>query len=252
MICKWFTVNGIKVQGLGEKFVADELTKNKIEWIRSTFVKLPNGKRYTPDIDVGHFYIEIKGMRTCLKALGILSLLENGSKEWSGNINKSDLDKIVYVHKNVKPILLYINDNDNDHKYQEYWVNIKKEFSSHDINVIYGKSEFQRIFSNSELVSELMGIDNMIYLKSYQYEILELFKDKSLLKLPEDKFIQFDWDGVNGAYILKKLDISKETFLKRIKELEMFNKIRIEITKAKERGAKNVHGSLNLYTMWII
>jgi hypothetical protein len=142
MFCEWFNIGGVKVQGLGEKFVAEELNNNNIIWERPKFLTLPDGKRYTPDFDVGNFYIEAKGLRTLLKALGILSLIENGVEDWASKKEDSSFQKIKYAHQNIKPILIYVNEHKNDKKYFEWWDIINSILKENDIDMIYGKEAF--------------------------------------------------------------------------------------------------------------
>ena len=65
--CKWFTVDGRKVQGTWERDFALLLEKNNIEWIRPNvpFVYEMEGKikRYTPDFYLVKYdiFIEVKG-----------------------------------------------------------------------------------------------------------------------------------------------------------------------------------------------
>ena len=90
MFVKWYeieTLKGIvKVQGLGEKFVAESLNDFNIKWDRPKAIKTPFGN-YTPDFwcEELDIFIEVKGMRTALKMVGLLSLLENGKKRVGKN-----------------------------------------------------------------------------------------------------------------------------------------------------------------------
>lgn len=139
MICKWHTVAGIKVQGLGEKFVAETLEHDKIKWSRPKSIKTPFGN-YTPDIELEGYFIEVKGMRTALKMIGILSLLENGRAQWAGSLDENSYKKMGWVHENVKPIVVYINDNHNDKKYMCYMEDLETKLIDHDL--VYGKKNF--------------------------------------------------------------------------------------------------------------
>jgi hypothetical protein len=62
--CKWFLINGIKVQGTWEKKFAEYLNANSIEWKRQ---KIPFKKthQYTPDFycPEQNVYFEVKGFR---------------------------------------------------------------------------------------------------------------------------------------------------------------------------------------------
>lgn len=145
MFVKWYeieTITGVKkVQGLGEKFVAESLNNFGIKWDRPKAIKTPFGK-YTPDFwcESSGVFIEVKGMRTALKMVGILSLLENGRSNWAGSIDENSLKKMNWVRENVAPIHIYINDNPNDAKYKKYL----KDFETKVLNfeVIYSKESF--------------------------------------------------------------------------------------------------------------
>lgn len=148
MLTKWYNIDtptGVKkVQGLGEKFVAEELVKHQIYWERPKSIKTPFGN-YTPDfwLKKDDVFIEVKGMRTALKMVGILSLLENGRSNWARSIDENSLKKMNWVRENVAPIRIYINDNPNDAKYKKYL----KDFETKvfDFEVIYGKENFLQI-----------------------------------------------------------------------------------------------------------
>jgi hypothetical protein len=65
--CRWFKVNGIKVQGTWERDFALQLTKLKIVWSRPskavTYLQDGKLKHYTPDFYLKDFdtFVEIKG-----------------------------------------------------------------------------------------------------------------------------------------------------------------------------------------------
>ena len=145
MFVKWYeieTINGIKkVQGLGEKFVAESLNRFGIKWDRPKAIKTPFGK-YTPDFwcETSGVFIEVKGMRTALKMVGILSLLENGRSNWAGSIDEKSLNKMKWVHENIAPIDIYINDNLNDATYIPYKSNFEDKVSN--FRVVYSKEAF--------------------------------------------------------------------------------------------------------------
>lgn len=138
IICKWWVVAGVKVQGLGEKFVAEVLEYNKIKWSRPKCIKTPFGN-YTPDFELEDYFIEVKGMRTALKMIGKLSLLEKGRAQWAGSLDEKSYKKIVWVHKNIKPLIVYINDNPNDEKYMCYMEDLETKLIDHDL--VYGKKD---------------------------------------------------------------------------------------------------------------
>ena len=145
MLVKWYqieTTTGVKkVQGLGEKFVAESLNRFGIKWDRPKAIKTPFGN-YTPDFwceELGIF-IEVKGMRTALKMVGLLSLLENGRKEWAKNIDEISLEKMKWVHENVAQIDIFINDNINDEKYETFRKDLENKISG--FRIIYSKKDF--------------------------------------------------------------------------------------------------------------
>ena len=148
MLVKWYNIEtstGVKkVQGLGEKFVAESLNRFGIKWDRPKSIKTPFGN-YTPDFwcESAGVFIEVKGMRTALKMVGILSLLENGRTNWAGSIDENSFKKMNWVRENVAPIDIYINDNSNDAKYKPYL----KDFETKvfDFEVIYGKEGFKQM-----------------------------------------------------------------------------------------------------------
>lgn len=145
MLARWHeieTFTGVKkVQGLGEKFVAESLNRFGIKWDRPKAIETPFGK-YTPDFwcESSGVFIEVKGMRTALKMVGILSLLENGKTKWAGSIDENSLKKMNWVNENVAPIDIYINDNVNDEKYKSYYKDFKEKVS--DFKICYGKEQF--------------------------------------------------------------------------------------------------------------
>lgn len=62
--CKWFLVNGIKVQGTWEKKFAEYLNVNNIKWERRK-ISFKKTHQYTPDFycPEQNVYFEIKGFR---------------------------------------------------------------------------------------------------------------------------------------------------------------------------------------------
>jgi hypothetical protein len=155
MICKWYeieTYNGFKkVQGLGEKFTAEILNRFGYNWDRPKAIKTPYGN-YSPDFFIPNiggenpFFIEVKGMRTALKMVGLLSLLENGKAKWAGSIDEISYNKMVWVHENIHPIIIYINNNDNDHKYKDWKNDLYSKLES--FKVIYGKENLKLTIKN--------------------------------------------------------------------------------------------------------
>ena len=65
--CKWYTVNGIKVQGTWERDIAIKLNELGVKWERprKPLIYIMDGKlkRYTPDFYLPNFdsYLEVKG-----------------------------------------------------------------------------------------------------------------------------------------------------------------------------------------------
>lgn len=123
MFTKWFKVlnpkgKEISVQGNGEKLFAEYLAKHKCNFERGRQIKTPFGN-YTPDFDLGYFYVEVKGTRSLLAAMGILPLLENGRKDCFTRISDNSLKKMEWVNLNSKPIVIFLNENTNDSSYME-------------------------------------------------------------------------------------------------------------------------------------
>lgn len=145
MLVKWYpieTSSGVKkVQGLGEKFVAESLNRFGIKWDRPKKIVTPFGN-YTPDFwcETAGVFIEVKGMRTALKMVGLASLLENGRTKWAGTLDENSLKKMKWVHENVAKIDIYINDNPNDAKYKSYLPDFEEKVSSFE--VVYGREHF--------------------------------------------------------------------------------------------------------------
>lgn len=145
MFVKWYpieTSSGVKkVQGLGEKFVAESLNRFGIQWDRPKSIVTPFGK-YTPDFFcvMSGVFIEVKGMRTALKMVGLASLLENGRTKWAGTLDENSLKKMKWVHENVAPIDIYINDNPNDATYKSYLSDFEDKVKG--FKVVYGKEHF--------------------------------------------------------------------------------------------------------------
>ena len=155
MLCKWYnieTYDGVKkVQGLGEKITAEMLNRYGYNWDRPKSIKTPYGN-YTPDFFVPNisggyeFFIEVKGMRTALKMVGLLSLLENGKTKWAGTLDENSYLKMKWVHENVHPILIYINDNSNDHTYNDWKDDLYSKLES--FKVIYGRENMRLTVRN--------------------------------------------------------------------------------------------------------
>lgn len=145
MLVKWYpieTLSGVKkVQGLGEKFVAESLNRFGIKWDRPKAIKTPFGN-YTPDFwcETAGVFIEVKGMRTALKMVGLVSLLENGRTKWAGTLDENSYKKMNWVRENIAPIDIYINNNPNDAKYKSYLPDF--ETKVFDFEVIYGRAGF--------------------------------------------------------------------------------------------------------------
>ena len=145
MFVKWYeieTFTGVKkVQGLGEKFVAESLNRFGIKWDRPKSIKTPFGN-YTPDFWCASagVIIEVKGMRTALKMVGLVSLLENGRTNWAGSIDENSYKKMNWVRENVAPIDIFINDNPNDGKYLSYRKDLEEKVK--EFEVVYGKEHF--------------------------------------------------------------------------------------------------------------
>lgn len=65
--CKWYIVNGIKVQGRWERNIAKKLIELKIEWTRPTNIEYVDDggiiRRYTPDFYLPKYklFLELKG-----------------------------------------------------------------------------------------------------------------------------------------------------------------------------------------------
>ena len=145
MIAKWYpieTSTGVKkVQGLGEKFVAESLNRFGINWDRPKAIETPFGK-HTPDFwcESAGVFIEVKSWRTALKMVGLMSLLDNGKKGWANNISENSLNKMKWVHENVAPIDIFLIEHDNDKKYYPYLEPLKEKIT--DFRFIYTKEAF--------------------------------------------------------------------------------------------------------------
>ena len=82
MLVKWYqieTTTGVKkVQGLGEKFVAESLNRFGIKWDRPKAIKTPFGN-YTPDFwcESAGVFIEVKGSTQTIEILFYYPICEN-------------------------------------------------------------------------------------------------------------------------------------------------------------------------------
>ena len=83
MFCKWYNVKSpeglVKVQGLGEKEIAEKLSEADISWVRPERIKTPFGY-YTPDFKCSGIFLEVKGTRTLMMLLGKSSMLDSAKK----------------------------------------------------------------------------------------------------------------------------------------------------------------------------
>ena len=148
MFCKWYNVNSsdglVKVQGLGEKEIAEKLSEASISWVRPERIKTPFGY-YTPDFKCSGIFLEVKGTRTLMMLLGKASMLDSAKEDWARDINDISYKKMVWLlEETKKPFIIYINDSDNDSKYFKNFplVEIKKNLKGFEI--FYGKSEIQK------------------------------------------------------------------------------------------------------------
>ncbi len=145
MIAQWYSIEtstGVKkVQGLGEKFVAESLNRFGIKWDRPKAIQTPFGK-YTPDFwcESAGVFIEVKSWRTALRMIGLMSLLDNGQAKWSKSIDEISLNKMKWVHENVAPIDIFLIEHDNDKKYYSYLDDIKDK--TKDFRFVYKKETF--------------------------------------------------------------------------------------------------------------
>lgn len=116
MFAKWYEVNGIKCQGKVEKAVAEYLVQKNISFARGKAIVTPHGK-YTPDFDLGDYYIEVKGVHSWLMACGVTSLFEKANKEEFIKKSDNSFKKMEWVNANIKPIKIYVQEENIDKKY---------------------------------------------------------------------------------------------------------------------------------------
>lgn len=102
--CKWYEVNGVKVQGTWEKNVALILTEKNINWIKPTtknhsFKYSMNGKirTYTPDfyLEDSDVYLEIKGHWWGRDKKKMKHVMEQNSSANILIIEKDEYEKIL-------------------------------------------------------------------------------------------------------------------------------------------------------------
>lgn len=145
MIAKWYeveTFSGVKkVQGLGEKFVAESLNRFGIKWDRPKAIKTPFGN-YTPDFwcESAGVFIEVKGWRTALMMIGLKGFLNNGKANWAKKVDETSFNKMKWVHENIAPIDIYLNDSANDAKYLEYRNTLEDKIK--DFRFVYTRDAF--------------------------------------------------------------------------------------------------------------
>lgn len=94
-ICKWFSVDGILLQGRYELFYILNLKENnlKLPISHPTWLNTPYGN-YQPDFEFENYYLEIKSAYTFQR------------KE-----NKNQIKKINWVSKNIKKVIVKIFNN---------------------------------------------------------------------------------------------------------------------------------------------
>ena len=167
MFTKWFKVlnpNGkeISVQGKGEKLFAENLAKTGYNFERGRQIKTPHGN-YTPDFDLGYFYVEVKGTRSLLAAMGILPLLENGRKDCFSKLSDNSLKKMEWANTNSKPIVIFLNENDNDNVYMESddWCKIQS-----NIPIIYQINNFLEFLIHNTEIENLNKIGSKDFINN--------------------------------------------------------------------------------------
>ena len=90
--CKWFDVDGKKVQGTWEKYLAEQFVEHHIKWTRSkiTFDYMLDGKlkKYTPDFFLPDYnvFLEVKGY-------------------WWGN-DRNKMDAVIEQYPNTKFVII--------------------------------------------------------------------------------------------------------------------------------------------------
>ena len=154
IFCRWHLVLNkgvkVKVQGLGELFVAEKLNTYNIDWERPKSFSTNFGK-YTPDFycKKSDTYIEVKGFRTALAMIGSLSLLERGERDWAKEVSNKSLKKMLDFKASNKKLIIYINDNKNDKKYINYKNLLIEKLK--DFDVIYSKDRFIKFIESKNI-----------------------------------------------------------------------------------------------------
>lgn len=165
MFSQWWQVTNpkgevIKVQGKGEKLLAENLAESGYNFCRGRQIKTSHGN-YTPDFDLGFFFVEVKATRSLLAATGVLPLLENGRKDCFRLTSDNSIKKMEWTHTNTKPIVIFLNENPNDSSYMESedWAKIKT-----NIPIIYKVDKFMEfLIHNTEMYkNEKLGSRDFI------------------------------------------------------------------------------------------
>jgi len=103
--CKYYKVDEVICYGLSEKKYIDYLYSNNLELPKNTnAIKTPIGY-YTPDFEFEDFFIEVKSTFTFNVLIGIQSYSKTKKS------NPLQLEKIKWISDNIKPIKIFIVDN---------------------------------------------------------------------------------------------------------------------------------------------
>lgn len=96
---KWYTVNGIKVQGTWEKRFAEYLNRMNILWTRES-IQFQKTHRYTPDFycPVENVYFEVKGFRRDRDIYKMYLVLDEHPNIQIKMIEKEQLDNLDKIN----------------------------------------------------------------------------------------------------------------------------------------------------------
>jgi hypothetical protein len=115
--CKWYNVNGIKVQGTWEKTLAELLVKYDIKWTKPTtkthifkYIMEGKTKHYTPDFYLKDYnkYIELKGYWWGKDKEKMKIVIDTYPNTDIKIIEKNDYNNILHI-QNKEELLNIIN-----------------------------------------------------------------------------------------------------------------------------------------------
>ena len=72
--------------------------------------------------------------------IGLKGFLNNGKANWAKKVDETSFNKMKWVHENIAPIDIYLNDGANDAKYLEYRNTLEDKIK--DFRFVYTRDAF--------------------------------------------------------------------------------------------------------------